>query len=108
VLERPDLLEQLVVQHGAKDSTARGTALSELRSMVPRTSQYHPGHEIPEKNFYYRLAKRFLFNDFGVYAGHDHRATAAPFLKLAESGVGGSAERSAGCCSEQFVELKAE
>ncbi|MFM7867944.1 MAG: radical SAM protein, partial [Planctomycetaceae bacterium] len=37
VLERPDLLEKLVVQHGAKDSTSRGTALGELRAMVPRT-----------------------------------------------------------------------
>lgn len=108
VLERPDLLEKLVVQHGAKDSTARGTALGELRAMVPRTSQYHPGHEIPEKNFYYRLAKRFLFNDFGVYAGHDHRATAAPFLTTAAASSGGSGERGGGCCGEQFVELKAD
>ncbi|MFZ9089582.1 MAG: hypothetical protein ACO3FE_05775, partial [Planctomycetaceae bacterium] len=80
VLERPDLLAQLVDKHSAKDATARKTAMSELKSMVPRTSQYHPGHEIPEKNLYYRLAKRFLFNDFGVYDGHDHSRSAAPFL----------------------------
>jgi hypothetical protein len=48
--------------------------------MIPRTSQYHPGHEIPERNWYYRIAKRFLFNDFGVYDGHDHRQTAAPYI----------------------------
>lgn len=108
VLERPDLLEQLVVRHEAKDSTARGTALSELRAMVPRTSQYHPGHEIPEKNFYYRLAKRFLFNDFGVYAGHDHRATAAPFLNTGVVPSGSSGERTRGCCGDQIVELKAD
>lgn len=80
VLERPDLLKQLVDKHSAKDSTARQTALAELSAMTIRTSQYNPGHEIPEKNWYYRLIKRFLFNDFGVYNGHDHSQTAAPAL----------------------------
>jgi MoaA/NifB/PqqE/SkfB family radical SAM enzyme len=78
VLERPDLLEQLVRQHQARDSTARGTALEELQAMQVRTSQYHPGMEVPEKSWLYRLAKRFWFNDFGVYRGHDHSRTAAP------------------------------
>jgi MoaA/NifB/PqqE/SkfB family radical SAM enzyme len=67
VLERPDLLRELVVRHGARDSTARGTALAELAVMTPRRSQDNPGHEIPEQNWLYRLAKRFWFNDFGVY-----------------------------------------
>ena len=48
--------------------------------MVPRTSQYHPGNEIPERNWYYRVAKKILFNDFGVYSGHDHTDSAAPYL----------------------------
>jgi MoaA/NifB/PqqE/SkfB family radical SAM enzyme len=78
VLERPDLLRELVVRHGAKDGTVRGTALTELEAMHVRTSQFHPTREVPEKNWYYRLAKRFLFNDFGVYAGHDHARSAAP------------------------------
>jgi hypothetical protein len=43
-----------------------------------RTSQYHPGHEVPEQSWVYRLAKRLWFSDFGVYRGHDHRTTAAP------------------------------
>ena len=114
VLERPDLLAQLVEKHGAKDSTARGTAMQELRSMIPRTSQYHPGHEIPEKNLYYRLAKKFLFNDFGVYAGHDHTQTAAPFLQ-ASAGPGktttccdnSKSEESGSCCGS-LVQLKSE
>jgi MoaA/NifB/PqqE/SkfB family radical SAM enzyme len=72
VLERPDLLKQLVEKHGAKDATVRGTALAELEAMQLRTSQYNPGQEIPEKNWLYRLAKRYWFNDFGVYRGHDH------------------------------------
>ena len=78
VLERPDLLKALVEKHSAKDATARQTAMAELAAMDVRPSQYSPGSEVPEKSWLYRLAKRFLFNDFGVYAGHDHARTAAP------------------------------
>jgi hypothetical protein len=78
VLERPDLLIALVEKHAATDSTARQTALQELSIMETRTSQFSPGNEIPEQNLLYRIAKRLLFNDFGVYAGHDHSHTAAP------------------------------
>ena len=101
VLERPDLLQQLVERHGAKDSTARGTAMQELKAMIPRTSQYHPGHEIPEKNLYYRVAKKFLFNDFGVYKGHDHTKTAAPYLVGRTTPIATDAHESAegGCCA---------
>jgi len=80
VLERPDLLQKLIEKHEAKDSTARQTAMQELQAMQVRTSQYNPGHEIPEKNWLYRLAKNHLFNDFGVYEGHDHSKSAAPAL----------------------------
>ncbi len=76
----------MVEAHGAKDATVRDTALAELEAMTVRTSQYNPGHEIPEKNLFYRLAKRFWFNDFGVYRGKDHTQTAAPALvQLQES-----------------------
>ena len=100
VLERLDRLQQLVERHSAKDSAARGTAMQELKAMIPRTSQYHPGHEIPEKNLYYRLAKKFLFNDFGVYQGHDHTTTAAPFVVGKTKPVATVEEVSAdaGCC----------
>ena len=36
VLERPDLLKELVEKHGAKDATVRGTALAELEAMTGR------------------------------------------------------------------------
>ena len=78
VLERPDLLKALVEKQGAKDVTARQTALAELAAMQVRTSQYNPGNEVPEKNLLYRIAKRVFFNDFGVYNGKDHTQTAAP------------------------------
>jgi MoaA/NifB/PqqE/SkfB family radical SAM enzyme len=80
VLERPDLLKQLALKHGAKDSTVRGSALAELDSMSVRTSQFNPGQEIPERNLLYRLAKRFWFYDFGAYRGQDHTRASAPAL----------------------------
>ncbi|MBI2928866.1 MAG: radical SAM protein [Verrucomicrobia bacterium] len=67
VLERPDLIRELALKHGARDSTARGTALAELESVTPRFSQWLPGEEVPERHWMYRLAKRFLFHDFGAY-----------------------------------------
>jgi MoaA/NifB/PqqE/SkfB family radical SAM enzyme len=67
VLERPDLIKELVERHGARDSTARGTAMAELEAMQPRPSQYNPGHEIPEKSWAYRIIKKYWFNDFGAY-----------------------------------------
>ena len=67
VLERPDLLKNLVEKHGAHDTTARKTALAELEAMDCRPSQFAPGVEIPEKSLVYRLIKRHFFNDFGAY-----------------------------------------
>lgn len=81
VLERPDLLKQLVEKHGAKDGTVRGTALAELDAMQVRPSQYSPGQEIPEKNWLYRFAKRFWFNDFGAYRNLDDSQSAPGLLR---------------------------
>lgn len=67
VLERPDLVKELVVKHGARDTTARGTALAELEAMTPRFSQWLPGEEIPEQHWLYRLLKKYWFNDFNAY-----------------------------------------
>ncbi|MGV3772458.1 MAG: radical SAM/SPASM domain-containing protein [Verrucomicrobiales bacterium] len=67
VLERPDLVRDLVVKHGARDTTIRGSAMAEILAMQPRKSQFLPGEEIPEKHWMYRLAKKYWFNDFGVY-----------------------------------------
>jgi MoaA/NifB/PqqE/SkfB family radical SAM enzyme len=67
VLERPDLVRELVIKHRAHDTTLRGTAMAELESMTPRSSQYLPGAEIPEEQWFYRFAKKYWFNDFGAY-----------------------------------------
>ena len=80
ILERPDLLEELIDRHSAKDATVRKTALAELKAMKIRPSQYNPDQEVPEKNLVYRLVKRFCYQDFGVYDGHDHSTTAAPAM----------------------------
>lgn len=69
VLERPDLVKELVIKHGARDTTIRGTAMAELEAMQPRFSQWLPGEEIPEKHWMYRWAKKWWFNDFGAYDG---------------------------------------
>jgi MoaA/NifB/PqqE/SkfB family radical SAM enzyme len=67
VLERPDLLKELVEKHNAGDTTARKTAMQELVAMTPRTSQWDEGNEIPEKSWAYRFIKKRWFNDFGAY-----------------------------------------
>ncbi|HWI56290.1 MAG TPA: radical SAM protein, partial [Bacillota bacterium] len=72
VLERPDLIRELVRKHSARDSTARGTALAELDQKEPRFSQWLPGLEIRERHWMYRLAKKYWFNDFGAYRNARH------------------------------------
>ncbi|HUR44566.1 MAG TPA: radical SAM protein [Candidatus Saccharimonadales bacterium] len=76
VLERPDLVKELVQKHGARDTTVRGTAMAELEAMKPRFSQWLPGEEIPEKHWMYRLAKKYWFNDFHAYRDVAHDAEA--------------------------------
>ena len=67
VLERPDLVRDLVNRHAARDTTQRGTALTELEKLTPRSSQHIPGHEIPEEHWMYRFAKKHWFFGFGAY-----------------------------------------
>jgi len=67
VLERPDLVQELVRRHGARDTTQRGTALAEMAVLEPRNSQHNPGNEVPEDHWVYRLAKKHWFFGFGAY-----------------------------------------
>lgn len=98
VLERPDLVKQLVVKHGARDTTVRGTAMAELDAMTPRFSQWLPGEEIPEKHWMYKLSKKYWFNDFNAYrtAAHDAEAQAKGRVlksKLDSTSVSAHADR---------------
>lgn len=67
VLERPDLLKEVVTRHACRDTTVRQTAMSELESLDSRPSQHDPGNEIPEKHWVYRFAKKHWFFGFGAY-----------------------------------------
>lgn len=68
VLERPDIVRDLVLKHSARDTTQRGSALAEIEALTPRTSQHNPGNEIPEENWLYRFAKRNWYFGFGAYS----------------------------------------
>ena len=67
VLERPDLVRDLVNKHAARDTTQRLTALAEMEALTPRGSQHVPGEEIPEEHWAYRFAKKHWFFGFGAY-----------------------------------------
>jgi len=67
VLERPDLVKQIVLKHAAIDTTSRQTAMAELDKMKPRGSQHTPGREVPEEHWAYRFAKKHWFFGFGAY-----------------------------------------
>jgi MoaA/NifB/PqqE/SkfB family radical SAM enzyme len=67
VLERPDLVRELVLRHGAKDTTQRQAALKEIEALTPRHSQYDPENAIPEEHWMYRFAKKHWFFGFGAY-----------------------------------------
>ncbi len=67
VLERPDLVQQLVTKHSARDTTQRQAAMVELERLQPRNSQHNPGNEVPEDHWAYRFAKKHWFFGFGAY-----------------------------------------
>ncbi len=67
VLERPDLVRELVRRHGARDTSQRQTALPELERLGRRNSQYDPAHPVPEEHWAYRFAKKHWFFGFGAY-----------------------------------------
>jgi MoaA/NifB/PqqE/SkfB family radical SAM enzyme len=70
VLERPDLVRELVLRHGARDTTGRppGSGLAEIEAMQARQSQHMPGWEVPEEHWMYRFAKRHWFFGFTAYS----------------------------------------
>ncbi len=67
VLERPDLLKEVVLRHGARDTTIRKGAMAELTAMTSNPSQHNPGNEVREGNWMYRFAKKHWFFGFGAY-----------------------------------------
>jgi hypothetical protein len=60
-------LKEVVLRHGARDTTQRGAAMPELEALHPRSSQHQPGSEVPERHWLYRFAKKHWFFGFGAY-----------------------------------------
>ena len=50
VLERPDLVRELVIKHGARDTTLRGTAMAELEAMTPRRASICRATKFPRNS----------------------------------------------------------
>ena len=67
LLERPDLLSELVTAHQARDSSGREDGLAVLRRMEVCASHDMGDAAIPEKQWMYRFAKKHWFFGFGAY-----------------------------------------
>lgn len=67
LLDNPAALNEFLVTEGARDTTARGTGLQEIAAMQKRPCHHLSGHEIPEKHWLYRFAKKRWFFGFGAY-----------------------------------------
>ncbi|MFC1746130.1 radical SAM protein [Candidatus Riflebacteria bacterium] len=68
LLNDPQLLHRwLKDELHADDSSGRSSAYAELERMQVVVCHHLPGHEIPEKSWLYRLAKKYYFFGFGAY-----------------------------------------
>jgi MoaA/NifB/PqqE/SkfB family radical SAM enzyme len=67
LLDDPTALRDLAVKAGAADSSGRDTVFDELAVMRPRPGHDMPGDEIPDRNWFYRFAKKNWFFGFGAY-----------------------------------------
>jgi len=67
LLENPAALQAFVTRQTARDTTGRGTGFAELAAMTAQPGHHCPGQELPEKHWFYRLAKKFSFFGFGAY-----------------------------------------
>ena len=67
LLDRPDALAPLAHAHDARDTSGRPNDLAAIAARPPCPGHHLPGHEIPERQWIYRLAKRNWFFGFGAY-----------------------------------------
>ncbi len=67
LLENPEALHDLLLTEAARDTSGRGRGLQEIAAMRKRAGHHQPGHEIPEKHWLYRMAKKRWFFGFGAY-----------------------------------------
>ena len=65
VLERPDLVKELVVKHGARhDAARRRRRIARARRDGQPQQPAHAGQEVPEEHWMYRFAKKHWFFGF--------------------------------------------
>jgi MoaA/NifB/PqqE/SkfB family radical SAM enzyme len=67
LLEDPQKLLAFLKAWQAKDTTSRGSVLSEYERMTPLAGHNQAGDEIPELNPFYRWVKKHYFFGFGAY-----------------------------------------
>lgn len=67
LLEHPQELKAFVEASGARATSGRPDGVGELAAMCSHPGHHQPGSEIPEKTWFYRLAKRKWFFGFGAY-----------------------------------------
>ncbi len=67
LMDYPDELKKHVETHNVNDTTGRGTGIEELAAMQRVPCHHVPGKEIPEKCWFYKLAKKNWFFGFGAY-----------------------------------------
>jgi hypothetical protein len=67
ILNNPARLHAILKDLGATDTSGRNSAFAELQNMTKKPCHHIPGKEIPEKSFFYRLAKKFSFFGFSAY-----------------------------------------
>lgn len=67
LLENPRALSAFLRAEGARDTSGRNVGLAELERALEHAGHNMPGMEIPERNCFYRFAKRKWFFGFGAY-----------------------------------------
>ena len=67
LLDAPEKLKDIVTKNEAYDSSKRDSAHQELDNMCACAGHYMPGEEIPEKNLFYKIAKKNMFFGLGAY-----------------------------------------
>jgi len=67
LLEDPAALRQFAKEAGAGDSSGRQGVYAEMAAMKPRPSHDMGDRRIPERNRFYRFAKKHWFFGFGAY-----------------------------------------
>ncbi len=67
LLEDPHTLLLFLREQQAYDSSGRGSAYAELSKMIRQAGHDIAGQEIPERHWFYRMAKKKWFFGFGTY-----------------------------------------